>query len=177
MCNYADGRTDCEHIRCPSYMRHKYRKLEPSFDWVFDSKWAKHDVKRRIEGLSKTEYIAKYIYNGKPILGTIKMFRAKCYDCHNDFLDGRKDCLVRGCPIYFWMPYRELYPTYEWMFELDYTERHRKQAFIECMYRKVENENGRPTIKYNIIKYIKTHLPWYGDAPVKRVRKAANGIS
>jgi hypothetical protein len=178
LCNYADGRKDCEITKCPVYIRHRYRKLEPTFDWVFNSKWAKHDIKCRVEGLTKKEYIEKYIYaNGKPILGTVKMFRAKCFYCHNDFKDGRKDCFNRDCSIYFWMPYRTLYPLYLWMFELDYTEHHRKRAFLEGMYRKVKSDNGRPTIKYNIIKYVKTYLPWHGDAPVKRVRRPANGIS
>ena len=174
LANYGDGRGDCLNFHCPFYMRHKFRANTPTFDWVFDSKWAKHHVKRLALGLDKEEYVKKYIYNGKPILGLVKSFRAKCFWCMAEFTDGRMDCCNRNCPIYFWMPYRELLPLYNWLFELDYTERHRKRAFVEGIYTKVETDSGRKTIRYNVPKYVELYLPWHVERPVKRVRRAAS---
>lgn len=31
---YADGKNDCENVRCPLYQWMPYRKLEPDFDWM-----------------------------------------------------------------------------------------------------------------------------------------------
>lgn len=176
MCNYADGRRDCEHINCPIYMRHQFRKLIPKFDWVFDSKWARHELKRIQYELTKEEYIEKYIFNStlnKPILTRSKMYRAKCFDCCNDFTEGRKDCNIRGCPLYYWMPYRTSLPLYNWMFDLSYTNRHANRAFVSNMYRKIKLPNGHMTTKINIHKYITTYLPWIGPPIVRRVRKVA----
>lgn len=33
--------------------------------------------------------------------------KAKCYDCCAGYADGKKDCKVRSCPLYPFMPYRE----------------------------------------------------------------------
>lgn len=172
MCNYADGRKDCQHTNCPLYAKHKYRTLEPNLNWVFDSLWGRHDIKYKEERLTKEEYIEKYIYNESKIIASSQLFRAKCFSCYNEFRSGREDCMVRGCPIYYWMPYRELLPTYEWMFELDYTNRHRNRALNEGLYRKAKID-GYSTIRFNINSYVKTYLTWTGPPPVKRVRKAA----
>lgn len=32
---------------------------------------------------------------------------AMCYDCNGYYADGKLDCLVPGCPLYGFMPYRE----------------------------------------------------------------------
>ena len=31
---------------------------------------------------------------------------AKCSDCTCDYADGREDCAMPRCPLYFFMPYR-----------------------------------------------------------------------
>jgi hypothetical protein len=36
---------------------------------------------------------------------------AKCFECCCGYLDGRHDCKVPDCPIYGFMPYREIKPT------------------------------------------------------------------
>jgi len=33
---------------------------------------------------------------------------AKCYECSGEYADGRKDCGIKSCPLYRWMPYGEL---------------------------------------------------------------------
>jgi len=43
--------------------------------------------------------------------------RAKCFDCTNNFADGRYDCKIKGCPLYIRMPYRKgTNPNFEWFF-------------------------------------------------------------
>lgn len=34
----------------------------------------------------------------------------KCWDCTGNYADGMKDCEVRMCPLYQWMPYRKKEP-------------------------------------------------------------------
>lgn len=36
-----------------------------------------------------------------------QMLQAKCYECMGYYLDGKVDCIVRSCPLYSVMPYRE----------------------------------------------------------------------
>jgi hypothetical protein len=31
---------------------------------------------------------------------------AMCYDCMGLYIDGKNDCQIPECPLYFWMPYR-----------------------------------------------------------------------
>jgi hypothetical protein len=31
-----------------------------------------------------------------------------------NFVDGRRDCAMPSCPIYYWMPYRKLEPDLSW---------------------------------------------------------------
>ena len=37
-----------------------------------------------------------------------KAIRAKCADCMNNFADGRLDCEVDKCSLYYFMPYGTL---------------------------------------------------------------------
>ena len=36
---------------------------------------------------------------------------AKCFECCCGYTDGRNDCKVPDCPIYGFMPYREIKPA------------------------------------------------------------------
>lgn len=38
----------------------------------------------------------------------VKAIRAKCKDCMNDFRDGRHDCEIEKCSLYYWMSYGRL---------------------------------------------------------------------
>ena len=44
-----------------------------------------------------------------------KAVRAKCADCMGFFKDGRKDCEVTCCSLYYWQPYRKLEPDTRWL--------------------------------------------------------------
>ena len=41
-----------------------------------------------------------------------KAIHAKCADCMGYYIDGRVDCLCNGCPLYQWMPYRNVEEIY-----------------------------------------------------------------
>jgi hypothetical protein len=45
----------------------------------------------------------------------LKAVKAKCRDCMGNFKDGRKDCRVRACSLYHWMPYRKSEPDLAWL--------------------------------------------------------------
>ena len=38
----------------------------------------------------------------------------KCHSCQGEYVDGKKDCEVTSCSLYYWMPYREHMPDYNW---------------------------------------------------------------
>lgn len=38
----------------------------------------------------------------------LKAVKEKCRDCMCDYVDGRNDCEMGKCPLYFWMPYGKL---------------------------------------------------------------------
>ena len=135
---YSDGRySDCTIVQCPIYHKMPYRSLPPNYDWVFDGWTDQHEQKRRILRLSNLEYIEEHIIkpNGKLTIGSTSLFRAKCYDCCGNFYDGRYDCQVTKCPIYYWMPYRKLIPNLEWIFELPYTRKHNIKRKLENLTR------------------------------------------
>ena len=37
-----------------------------------------------------------------------KAILAKCKDCSCDYVDGRLDCEMKSCVLYYWMPYGKL---------------------------------------------------------------------
>jgi hypothetical protein len=43
---------------------------------------------------------------------TVKAIKAKCKECTNGYVDGRHDCGIPTCSLYYFMPYRTLVP--EW---------------------------------------------------------------
>jgi len=136
--SYGDGRyADCEVRICPLYYRMPYRKHKPDFSWIF-GKWTKSHRQQRIAlGLTEQQYIDNHIIkpNGKISLGFPTLFRAKCYRCCNDFYDGRVDCNMPDCSIYYWMPYRKHTPTLDWLFDLPYTRRHIERRILENLTR------------------------------------------
>jgi len=38
---------------------------------------------------------------------------------------GKVACSTPGCPLFWWTPYRKEIPEYDWLFESDYTKKHR----------------------------------------------------
>lgn len=136
--SYLDGRfIDCQTMSCPLYIRMPYRSHEPDLNWVF-GKWTRRYRDHRLAiNISKTDYINKYIYkeSGKLNLGYPHLFRAKCYRCCGDFLDGRVDCNLRECSLYYWMPYRKETPKFNWIFDLPYTNRHKMRLLAENLTR------------------------------------------
>jgi hypothetical protein len=131
--NFGDGRRDCRNRRCPIYQRMPYRKSNDiSYDWVF-SKWNRGLIVQAEElGITDPREFAmhKWGKNGKIRIPMSKLFRAKCFACCADYYQpgnekGRVDCGVPGCPIYYWTPYRTHIPNYDWMFDLDYSKKHR----------------------------------------------------
>ena len=49
----------------------------------------------------------------KPTRG--KSILAHCHQCMGYWADGRVDCQNVRCPLYPWMPYREMEPDLEWL--------------------------------------------------------------
>jgi hypothetical protein len=43
-----------------------------------------------------------------------KAMLSKCHDCMGYYKDGKVDCQVTGCPLYPWMPYRQMEPDTGW---------------------------------------------------------------
>ena len=55
-----------------------------------------------MNGKTKDNLI-KYLSGGK--LTRSQAMKCKCYYCNGYNSDGRKDCKVKRCPLYPWMPY------------------------------------------------------------------------
>lgn len=158
--NYGDERNaDCGARGCPLYPLGRHNKEIPDYSWVF-GKWSKtHETRRRAEGLTQEEYIKKYVVRSdgrRSKLGTTSHYRAKCYSCCGDFHDGRADCEIQDCSIYYWMPYRDKKPTFDWIFDLNYTMRHKQAIVVEgCTreeYLKRHFKDRHPTIKIRRIE-------------------------
>lgn len=140
---YDDGRKDCEHFNCPLYYKMPYAKYHPEFDWIFVNTGNKYIKRFNISSLSKEEFIKTYIYdfdNGKIKIPVTHIIRAKCFSCCNNFRQpgiekGRIECSIKNCSLYYWAPYRKQFPEYDWMFDLNYTSRHRTQLLISNISR------------------------------------------
>jgi len=67
--------------------------------------------------------------------------RAMCYQCMGDMLDGRADCEIVTCPIYFFQPYRKLEPNYTWRTEGSHLKANFKKLRQELAdYRRSQGE-------------------------------------
>lgn len=52
-----------------------------------------------------------------PRPGLREACRNKCFDCCGDMIDGRQDCQIVSCALYYWQPYRKLKPDLSWRTE------------------------------------------------------------
>jgi hypothetical protein len=48
----------------------------------------------------------------------IKAIKAKCKNCMCDYVDGRLDCEIETCSLYYWMPYGKLRKKRNELFEV-----------------------------------------------------------
>lgn len=44
---------------------------------------------------------------------TVRAIKAKCKECTNGYVDGRHDCGIPTCSLYYFMPYRTLTPQWK----------------------------------------------------------------
>lgn len=44
-----------------------------------------------------------------------RAIRMKCHVCMGECNDGRMDCEIQSCPLYWWHPYRKLEPDLSWV--------------------------------------------------------------
>lgn len=145
---YLDGRqVDCKVTRCPLYKKMPYRTNPPDYVWVFGKYTSRHINKMKEMKCGAIEYIKTNLANRKSWPGIGDMFRAKCFDCCNNFADkpvdkteeekgGRGyDCQVTECPLYWWQPYRKLTPSYDWILDLECNKKHETAMIINCMTR------------------------------------------
>lgn len=44
---------------------------------------------------------------------TVRAIKAKCKECTNGYVDGRHDCGIPTCSLYYFMPYRTLVPQWK----------------------------------------------------------------
>jgi len=135
--------------------------------WLF-GKWRKsYEQQRRALGLTQEEYINQFIIKGKNKfnIGYTAMFRAKCFRCMGNFYDGRADCDIPSCPIYYWMPYREKDPDLNWLFDLPYTRKHRDR----CKFDKISREEY--IAKYIAKGDVEIEEPEDKDEKIVKVRK------
>lgn len=137
--NYLDGRQDCQVVTCPIYSRHPYRLLTPNYDWILGNAFNGRHYREKIEelGIGVNEFVSKYLLKSSGKLSINMIMRAKCYWCCGDFRQGmqREDCNIPECPIYYWMPYREQEPNYDWMFDLSYSKKHTMAASMNGFIR------------------------------------------
>lgn len=61
----------------------------------------------------------------------------KCWDCCGQYDDGMKDCEVTVCPLYEWMPYRNLEPDTS---VFNFSPRRRGHVTLEDASREMTDE-------------------------------------
>lgn len=49
-----------------------------------------------------------------PRPGFREALRNKCFECCGDMVDGRVDCQIVTCALYYWQPYRKMQPDLKW---------------------------------------------------------------
>jgi hypothetical protein len=54
---------------------------------------------------SVRDNLIKFLSGGK--ITANQAIKCKCYDCCGYYADGRKDCGVKTCSLYPWMPYNK----------------------------------------------------------------------
>ena len=54
--------------------------------------------------IGKKEYL-KHISGGK--ITRTQAMKAKCYECMGYFVDGKMDCKIESCPMFFYRPYKD----------------------------------------------------------------------
>jgi hypothetical protein len=52
--------------------------------------------------------------------------RCLCFECCGDMVDGRIDCEITTCPVYYWQPYREHDPDFTWRTEGSHLQKNRR---------------------------------------------------
>lgn len=136
---YIEGKRDCQIIDCPLYIHQPWRKHAPNLEWIF-GQWQRNMISRwQASGLSKEKFIqTEIIKNKKSIrLSRRQIFKAKCFRCIGEYSNPKelRDCRIRDCPLYYWMPYRQLEPDYNWIFDSKYTSVHRTRLISEGLSR------------------------------------------
>lgn len=61
---------------------------------------------------------------------TTDAIKSKCCECMANYVDGRNDCKIDNCPLYYWMPYRKRDPIFKWLFELVVMKKHRNRRTL-----------------------------------------------
>lgn len=77
-----------------------------------------------------------------------KAVKAKCRECCGGYVDGRIDCEIHWCSLYYWMPYRKLEPTMEWVppkREISDAHREKLQAMMRQRLSKPATQIGEET--------------------------------
>lgn len=52
--------------------------------------------------------------------------RCLCFSCCGDMIDGRIDCMITDCPVYYWQPYRGSDPDLRWRKSGSHLQKNRK---------------------------------------------------
>lgn len=74
-----------------------------------------------------------------PRPSSTKAMRAKCFDCCGDMIDGRVDCQIVKCPLYYWQPYRRLTPDLSWQEEGTHLRKNRQELGLTRSTRKKDS--------------------------------------
>jgi len=62
----------------------------------------------RVEGIAAKGRADLIRFHSGRRVTPMQAIRAKCYDCMGYYADGRKDCGQTTCPLYRFMPYRDV---------------------------------------------------------------------
>ena len=98
MLGYADGPGDCQTPRCPLYRYMPYHCKEKI---IADQSY--HEMGKLAKGQS--DLVAHMQGSRISSRGAIL---AKGYDCMGGYLDGKCNCKITACPLYPWMPYKNI---------------------------------------------------------------------
>lgn len=75
-----------------------------------------------------------------------KAIRAKCLDCICWSHNGRLDCEISACSLYYWMPFRGMEPDMDWLENRKWARRPGDKIDGESVVANIDGDTGNENL-------------------------------